>query len=127
MGARWHLICAALVLRLLKYDGSVKLTSLVVQAAIVSSLGTESFAKNLFEHNPALYITPVRTTAMIGTRIPWLPVGFIWLRITPMSRIGSDVGNMSWISDAFFSHFVSFCCDFYILTVPVDFISFDAN
>ena len=57
VGARLRLIFASLVERLLKHDGSVKLTSLVVHAAIASSSDTELFVRTAFEHNPALDIT----------------------------------------------------------------------
>ena len=67
VGARWHLVGASLVERLLKHDGSVTLTSLVVHAAIVSSSDTELFVRTAFEHNPALDIAREYLMSLINT------------------------------------------------------------
>lgn len=43
--------------QLLKHDKSVKITPLVVRAAITFKFGAESFIRTLFEHDPTLEIT----------------------------------------------------------------------
>lgn len=49
--------CATLVAMLLKHDRSIEITSPVVNAAMSSESGADSFVKDLLEHDPTLGIT----------------------------------------------------------------------